>query len=153
MLKTFLASLSNGHELQNYEGVDGSTCLGVMSFGEANGHFNSEVRISTGTTIMIPSRALDAISLTDIIVTTDKTQGGLFSLSLTDDVETETLVSGAFSDAPVSVNLSVKGRFESWQGCRLELDTTSTGVVSCTVGYFRVPEVTARTYAVWNSER
>jgi hypothetical protein len=102
---------------------------------------------------MIPVRASDAISLTDIIVTTDKTQGGLFSLSLTDDVETETLVSGAFSDAPVSVNLSVRGRFESWQGCRLELATVSTGVVSCTVGYFRVPEVTARTYAVWNSQR
>jgi hypothetical protein len=153
MIKTFLASLSNGHELQNYEGIDGTTCLGVMTFGEANGHFNSEVRNSTGTTIMIPVRAFDGISLTDIIVTTDKTQGGLFSLSLTDDVESETLVSGAFSDAPVSVNLSVRGRFESWQGCRLDLDTTSTGVVSCTVGYFRVPEVTARTYVVWNSER
>ena len=154
MLKSYLVSLKNGHELQNYIGVDGTTCLGVMSFGEANGHFNAETRSVAGTTTMIPVRSKDAFSLTDIIITTDKAAGGAFTLSMTDGVETETLVAAAFADAPVSVNLSVRGRMESWQACWLDLVTVGVAhTVSCTVGYFRVPEVVARTYAVWDSER
>ena len=153
-VKSYLVSLKNGHELQNYIGVDGTTCLGVMSFGEANGHFNSEVRTVAGTTTIIPVRSKDAFSLTDINITTDKAAGGLFSLSITDGVETETLISAAFADAPVSVNLSVRGRMESWQACWLDLVTAGVAhTVSCTVGYFRVPETVARTYAVWDSER
>ena len=155
MLKSYLVSLENGHELQNYVGVDGTTCLGVMTFGEANGHFNAETRTTAGTTIIIAARGNDAFSLTDIIVTTDKTAGASFSLSITDGSQTEVLAAAAFADAPVAINLSVRGRMESWQACRLDL-TTVGGVahtVSCTVGYFRVPEKVARTYAVWNSER
>lgn len=154
MVKSYLVSLKNGHELQNYIGVDGTTCLGVMTFGEANGHFNAETRVAAGTTIMIPARSRDAFSLTDIVVTTDKAAGGAFTLSMTDGVETETLVASAFADAPVSVNLSVRGRMESWQACWLDLTTVGVAhTVSCTVGYFRVPEEVARTYAVWDSQR
>jgi len=156
MLKTTLMAMKDGKELQNYEGVDGSVCLGVMTYAEANGHFNSEVSTANETTEMISVRSKDAFSLTDVIVQTDKANGGIVTLRITDGVETETLVSGSFNDAPISLALSVQGRMESWEGTWLELVTASTAgnhTVTCTVGYFRVPEATARTYQVWDYER
>lgn len=156
MLKTTLAANIDGTELRTYKDVEGRYVLGTETYGQAYGHFNSEISTANETIVVIAARDKDAFSLTDIVVQTDKANGGLVTLRITDGTYTETLVSGSFNDAPISVNLSVAGRMESWQQCRLELVTSSTAAnhtVTCTAGYFRVPEAEARTYQVWNFER
>ena len=156
MINTVLRAAKDGRELANHAEVDGTDALGIMTYGMAHGHFNSEISTANETIIIIPARGSEAFSLTDILIQTSKTNGGTVTLSITDDTYTETLVSGTFAEAPLSVALSVSGRMESWQGCRLELITDSTAgnhTVTCTVGYFRASEEVARSYSVWNAQR
>jgi hypothetical protein len=155
MIKATLTDMPSNRQLRVFTDIDASVSLGTKTYGEANGHFNAEQRTSAGTTTMIATRGQDAFSLTDIIVTTDKAAGCSFTLDITDGVETETIVGASFADAPVTIALPVKGRLESWRGSRLDL-TTVGGVahtVTVTIGYFRVPTIVARSYAVWDEER
>ena len=155
-LKTILTAARDGQELTNHAEVDGTSSLGVMTYGMAHGHFNSEISTANDTTVIITARDADAFSITDLLVQTDRANGGIVTLRITDGTYTETLVSGSFNDAPIAAALSVAGRMESWQGARLELVCASTAAnhtVTCTVGYFRVPEEIARTYSVWDTER
>ena len=153
MVKTILVASKSNHELQNYVGVDGTTCLGVMTFAQANGHFNSEYRSSAGTSILIPVRGKDAINITDIMIMTDKVNAATVTVIVTDGVESEQLAAADVTNAPVAVALAMQGRWESWQGTWVELVTTGVVKANVSIGYYRVPEGTARTYAVWNSER
>ena len=156
MVKTTLISMKDNKELENHAGYNGHQVLGTTTYAQAHGHFNSEISTDNDTIIMIPARSNDAFSLTDIVIVTSKTNGGTVTLSITDGTYTEVLVSGTFTEAPLRINHAIGGRWESWKACRLDLASDSTAgnhTVSCTVGYFRIPEALAREYTAWDYDR
>ena len=153
MLKTRLICGRTGGELHSYGGYDGDPVLGVTTHEKKNGHFAAATRSAAGTTTIIAARSNDGIVLTDLMLTTDKVNGATAIVSITDGSNTVNLIAADLTDAPCNIAIPFVGRWETWRAARVDLITTGVVVATLSLGYFRIPWNTARSYSVWDAER
>jgi len=130
--------------------------LSVLNYRQKHGQWQS-VSWSSGTVIktaMVTPISGGSIEITDLIVSTDKTQAGTVTLTFDDGTNTETLINGSLTDAPLQLALNIAGRMKGWRDAVLYYTVAggnSTGAI--TIGYVKNTKAESKSYSVWNSER
>jgi len=130
--------------------------LSVLNYRQKHGQWQS---VSWSTTTVVKTAIATPISggsieITDLIISTDKTQAGTVTLIFDDGTNIETLINGLLTDAPLQLALNVAGRMKGWRNAVLYYTVAggnSTGAI--TIGYVRNTKSESQSYNVWNSER
>ncbi len=130
--------------------------LHVLNYRQVHGQWQA-VSWSAGQvskTALVTPRSKGSIEITDLIISTDKQNGATVTLTLEDGTNTETIVNGILTDAPLQLNIAVAGRFQGWRDAILYYTVAganSTGAI--TVGYVKQGASDTEDYSVWNSRR
>lgn len=130
--------------------------LCVINYKQAHGLWKC-VTWTNGTvvkTTIVAPREGGSIEITDLIIATDKVQNAVVTLAFEDGTNTETLIVGDTTDAPLQIAHAVGGRFQSWRNAILKYTITggnSTGTII--IGYIFHPSSNTDDYSVWNSNR
>jgi hypothetical protein len=153
MIKAVLTSSKNKKSLHTRMGYDDEPVLVTTTHADYAGTFKSASRTVAGTTTIVTVNGLDAIVLTDIIISSEKTGGGLVTVQFTDGVNTVIIVAANVNDAPCNLAIPFMGNWCGWQGAYLDLVTVGNEDVTVSVGYFKVRADKALPYASWNALR
>lgn len=105
------------------------------------------------TALVTPS-SKGSIEVTDLIISTDKQNGATVTLTFEDGTNTETIVNGILTDAPLQLNIAMAGRIQGWRDAILYYTVAganNTGAI--TVGYVKHNADDTEDYSVWNSKR
>ena len=153
MLKTNIIASRNGKEIHTYDGYDGEPVLVTTTHGAEHGHFKAATRVAAGTTTVIDARSNDAINFTDLILTTDRVQAATATVTITDGVNSETLIAADVTDAPCNIALSFAGNWTTWRGCYVNLVTVGAVTATLALGYYRIPQDKAMAYGEWDGHR
>ena len=128
MLKIILADVDGtpahfeGYDVEG-EGRE-AIALVMTTVAGTHGLFKSVTRTTAGTSIVTAPTPSGAIVLTDLIVTTDKTNATSVTVQFTNGIDTIVIMTGDSTNAPVNVAISFTGRIAGWKDARLEVITT-----------------------------
>ena len=131
--------------------------LHVLNYRQMEGKWKS---VSwSGTTVvktaLITPKSGESIEITDLIIATDKVQNAVITLEFGDGTNTEYLIIGNTTDAPLIINHAVAGRFHAWEDAILYYTVavgSSTGTIL--IGYIRHGTgLLTLPYEAWNSYR
>jgi len=105
-------------------------------------------------TALVDSSGDGSIEITDLIITTDKANGGTVVLHWDDGTNEEIIITTALTDLPIRLNMHFVGKVQGWQGASLYYTVAganSTGAI--TVVYVRHNKAGSLAYAEWNARR
>ena len=154
MLKSYLVSPRNKRKLSTapVPGRDEDVLLTERP-GFILGSFKSATRASAGTTIITQPNGNGAIILTDMIFSSDKVNGATVTVQFTDGANTVVIFAMDVTDAAAVGAIGFQGHWQGWQAARLDLVTTGAVTATVAVGYYKVTEAEALTYAEWDARR
>lgn len=153
MLKAVLTRQSDNKSLATITGPLNSPVLISETYKSTVGVFKSTARTSAGTSIITSPNGDRSIVLTDMIVSTDKVNLATIVVRFTDDTNTVNIYSGIATDAPINFAIAFAGKWQGWQGARLEMETTGALKATVVVGYYNVGEDFSLPYDEWNAVR
>jgi len=125
--------------------------LGVVTMAEAHGKFKSVDGTSAATTIVTAPSNDGSITVTDIILSAEKKNGGTVTLQFTDGVNTEIIFKAPVTDAQIALAIPIKGCMCGWKDARLEVVTVTDFIYSVTAGYYK--QKTGVDYPEWDALR
>ena len=150
MIKQALADLASGIALKVLRGLDGTPTLAVESYQRIHGAFAAITSSGVATTLVAAPDGSGALILTDLLVSTEKRAGSTVVIQFTDGANTVTIIDLDTATDPVVFAHAFQGRWSGWQGARLEMVTdVALQRATCAIGYVKVPETSAPTYAEW----
>lgn len=154
MIKTALKNSESGKDLLSQDNGDGPLLV-TTSYGEANGHFKAETLTVAGAVTVINPLPGDAVVLTDLILTTDKTVGSTATVKLTDGVNEVIIISADMVNAPVVLAIPFKGRWQGWKSAGVELEIVggTNPTATLAIGYYHVDKVNALQFSEWDAQR
>jgi hypothetical protein len=153
MLNTVLKDTSSGKVLHVYGDPSGHPTLVTTDYGRLHGTFASAVATAGNTAVIIATRGNEGITLTDLIVNIDKTNGASATVQVTDaDGSGPVLLAVISSDLGTSMAIAFQGNFSTWQSARVEVIAVAAEA-NVTMGYYRTPEDTTLTFAAWDEKR
>lgn len=151
-------SLTNGVDKEEVEVVhDFTTARGkvnliaVADLASFDAAFFSATRATAGTTILAAPAQGGVLSLTDLLISTDKTNATSVTVRLTDDINTIDLFVGDSTNAPLAIGHSFTGYVTGWQDARLEMVTV--GAVTATVTVVYIKKTKGIPFADWDARR
>jgi len=116
-----------------------------------HGKFASAIRTTAGTTVIASPSLGQEIVMTDLIISTDRTNNATVTVQWTDGVETIAIYSGITNDAPINFGIAFAGRWSGWKDARLEMVTVGNVTANVSVGFYKLPE--GLTFAEWDADR
>ena len=152
MIKSSLVESASGEELYIYS-CAGKQTLITQTHAQVAGVFKSKTLTAAGTVIVSEPDTGGCIVLTDLILTSDKTQSAVITVQFTDGTETISIVEADITDAPINIATSFAGYWRGWRNARLELVITGgiNPTATLAVGYFKIK--TSLQYSDWDSKR
>lgn len=132
---------------------NGYKILISQTHAQVEGRFRSKTLTAPGTIIVAEPDIDGCIVLTDLILTSDKTQSSSITVQFTDDVETIVLAEADMTDAPVNIATSFAGYWRGWRNARLELVVTGgiDPTATLAAGYFKLHD--SMLFGEWDSLR
>ena len=131
--------------------------LGVTTYQKERSVFKSVSwkAAQVDKTALAAPEADGSIEITDLIITTDKTNLGTVVLHWEDAGEVaETIITTVLSDLPIRLNMHFVGKVQGWQGASLYYTVAganSTGAI--TVVYVKHNKIDSLPYAEWDARR
>ena len=153
MIKAELITAEGGMALCTYEGICGKPVLSTTTYGKQNGRFKAAQRTSAGTTIIAQPSGNDAISLTDMIITTDKVNLATMTVQITDGANTVILAAATVTDSPCNIAIPFQGNWTGWQAAHIDLVTVGNVKATVSIGYYKIPADKALPFAAWDALR
>ena len=152
MIKSSLVDSGSGKELYICSCADKQTLI-TQTHAQVAGVFKSKTLTAAGTVIVSEPDTGGCIVLTDLILTSDKTQSAVITVQFTDGTETIPIVEADITDAPINIATSFAGYWRGWRDARLELVITGglNPTATLAVGYFKLK--TSLQYSDWDSLR
>jgi len=150
MLKVVLAHGDDGVPLHiiKHNGFD---VLATSTLAHAHGVFKSVSRTTAGTTVVTTPSNTGSIVLTDLIISTDKTNASSVTVRFSDGVNTSVVSVADSTNAPVNIAISFMGNWQGWRNAWIEVITTGTVTATVALGYYKLKH--SLTYADWDSLR
>jgi len=105
-------------------------------------------------TVLVDAGGNGSIEITDLIITTDKANGGTVIVHFDDGTNEEVIITTVLTDLPIRLNMHFVGKVQGWQGASLYYTVAganSTGAI--TVVYIRHNKAGSLPYAEWNARR
>ena len=105
----------------------------------AHSQFNSVSASTAGTVTLTEAPADGSIILADIVISTEKRNGGSVTIQWNDGIRQILIFRAICTDAPVNQSISFNGRVQGWRDASLEVVTVSTTVntVFCSYAKYR----------------
>ena len=152
MLKSSLVDSASGKELYICSCADKKALI-TQSHAQVAGVFKAKTLTAAGTVIVSEPDSGGCIVLTDIILTSDKTQSSVVTVQFTDGTETIPIVEADITDAPINIATSFAGYWRGWRNARLELVITGglNPTATLAAGYFKLKD--SLLYSDWDSHR
>lgn len=152
MIKSILTESASGQELYIAK-QNGDKVLITQTHAQIEGRFKSAVLTDAGTITIVEPLSGGCITLTDMILASDKTEGATIIVQFNDGTNTETIVNTDMSDAPVNIAINFTGYWHGWRDAWLELIISggTNPSASCAVGYFKLHN--SMLYSEWDALR
>ena len=153
MIKAVLTDASTGKEIHVYKDPSGHPTLVIATYGRLHGTFASVVGTSGNTTIVVAAKGDEGITLTDLIINIEKTNNASATVQITDaDGNGPIILAVVASDTGATMSIPFQGNFATWKSARVEV-VAAAADANVTVGYYRTPEETTKTFAEWDALR
>lgn len=152
MIETNLVESASGQELYIAQ-QNGDKVLITQTHAQVAGRFKAETLTNTGTVIVTEPLSGGCIVLTDLILTSDKTNGSIISVTFTDGTYTIPLVYADITDAPCNIAMNFAGYWRGWRDAHIEFAITG-GInpkANLAIGYFKLHD--SMLYSEWNTLR
>jgi hypothetical protein len=154
MLKISPTDLASGKEYMSipaelYDKVIPIT-INVAQFG---GAFDGITIAGAGTYNIVTAPGETGLFLTDLVISLDKRTSGEANIYFTDDTNDESIMIISTNDAPANLSIPFNGRWQGWQGARLDVDIANAvaGYISC--GFMRTHSGNTYAYDAWDARR
>jgi hypothetical protein len=154
MLKTSIIDPRDNTNLYIAHGPVDSRLPVHETYGAIHGSFKSVTNTGIETNVVTTPDGMGAIILTDLVLSCNKTNNATVVVRFTDGTETVDIYNGDASNNTINLAISFNGRWQGWQGARLELLTDTLGqVATAAVGYYKVRQSDALPYTAWDALR
>jgi len=153
MIKVALKNSKSGKDLLSQDNGEGPVLI-TSTYGAANGHFKAETLTAAGSVTVVAPLTGDGVVLTDLIMTTDKTNGATATVIITDGTNSITLVSGDMTNAPVNIAIPFGGLWQGWRSAAVQLDMVgANGTATLAIGYYHTQQKDTLTFSEWDALR
>lgn len=154
MLKAYLIDLETGKVIHTepYWG-DGKEKrrISITTRAEYHGVFKSAT-YNNETAILVTPLTDGSISLTDLIVTSEKQVGGVVTVQFYDGTNT-VLIASAAADSPIGFASNFVGGWSGWKDAYIQVIVSAAFNATISIGYFKQhPEETLE-YDAWDARR
>jgi hypothetical protein len=124
-----------------------------INIAQYGGAFDGVAIAGAATYNIVTTPGNTGLFLTDLLVSLDKRTGGEASIRFTDDTNTEIIMVISTNDAPANFSIPFNGRWQGWQGARLDVVISGAvvGYISC--GYLRTHPGNTFKYDAWDARR
>jgi len=154
MIKAQLTAGRNKKELLSISENGHNPILVTSSYQAVFGNFKTATNAGVQTQTVIEAKGDGAIFLTDLIISTDKTNNSITTVRFYDGTYTENICIFDSSNAPVNLAIPFNGHWQSWAGANFQLLTDTIGQsATIAVGYYHIKWQDALRYAEWNAKR
>ncbi len=154
MLPVYLIDLATGRNIRT-ESVwvkgEETKLLILASRAQYDGVFKSATVNNTTTTIVTPLTD-GAISLTDLIITSEKQVGGVVTVQFDDGTNT-VLIASAEADSPIGFASNFAGRWDGWKDALIQVDVSAAFNATVSVGYVKINPKETLGFAEWDARR
>ena len=123
----------------------------VQSPAESYGTFKVFSTSSAGTYSFVLPRSKGSLILTDFLFSAERQGSGAVEVLFTDDTNTASIYKAFCNDAPQTVAISFKGRFEGWRDARIDVVVVQNTDMTLTLGYVKTD--TGLAYSEWDARR
>lgn len=139
MIQSSLIEGASGEEVYIAK-QNGYKILISQTHAQVAGRFRAKTLTTPSTVIVAEPDADGCIVLTDLILTSDKTQSSAITVQFTDGSETIVIAEADMTDAPVNIATSFAGYWRGWRNARLELVVTGgvNPTATLAAGYFKL---------------
>ena len=152
MLKVALVDSGSNKQVHILPGLSGRETFITATLPNLWGHFAAATRATEGSTTIISPDIEDSLLLTDLIVSTKKSNGNSLVINFTDGTNTVKIVEFDVTIA-IAFGMSFGGRFHGWEDAYIQMTTDAAYNATVTVGYMKVPKLYTLKYAAWNAAR
>ena len=128
-----------------------SKMLTVTNVASHYGHFKSATVNNTTTTIVSPLTS-GSISLTDLIVTSEKQVGGVVTVQFQDGANA-VLIASAEADSPISFASNFVGRWKGWKDAYIQVIVSAVFDATVSVGYVKINPKETLGFDEWDAQR
>lgn len=152
MIKTKALAAGTNSEYHWADGLVSKEPLHVITTeGGRHGVFKSTSRTTAGTSTISEPELNGSLILTDLIVSSDKTNASTITIRFTDDTNTVNVAVFDSGNAPVATAISFTGLWQGWKNARLEMVTVANVTATAALGYLKLD--TGLQYADWDNLR
>ena len=152
MIKSNLIDSGTGKELY-IAAQNGNMILISQTHAQVEGKFKAKTLTAPGTVIVTEPDEGGCIVLTDLILTSDKTEGAEITVQYTDGSDTIPIMVADMSDAPVNLAISLSGKWDGWRDARLELVIIGgiNPTATLAAGYYKLSD--SKLFDEWDALR
>ncbi len=152
-IDTILIDSKTNKDLHTSEDPSGHPTLVTTDYGRIHGTFASISGTSGSTTTIVAAMGDQGITLTDLIVNIEKTNNAIATVEVTDaDGNGPVVLAVVASDTGQTLAIAFQGNFATWKAARIEVVAVAADA-NVTVGYYRTPKNSTRTFAEWDALR
>ena len=155
MLKVCLTDPGSGQclhsEEYDHEGEEGRMLL-VTTIQQHYGRFKSASSTTATTTIITAPKPDGSLQLTDLVVSSAKSNNATVTIQFTDGAET---VKICVFEITTQLNeaMSFAGLWQGWKDARLEMVTSSVAPATVAAGYIKHAPAHTLEFAAWDAQR
>ena len=146
-----IATVQPTGRLEDLKLTGKEVALVVVPVGGTFGTFKSASRTTAGTTTVTDPAPGGSIIITDLLISTDKTNATSVTVQFTDGTDTVVVFEADSSNAPVNVGTSFSGRWQGWEDARIDMVTVGAVTATVAVGYVKIP--VGLPFAEWDGLR
>ena len=153
-MKAHLIDLATGKTIRTesiwVEGKE-TKLLILASRAQYDGVFKSAT-VNNDTVTIITPLTDGAISLTDLIITSEKQVGGVVTVQFQDGTNTA-LIASAEADSPIGFASNFAGRWDGWKDAFIEMTVSAAFNATVSIGYFKLQPEETLGFDAWDARR
>ena len=154
MLKAYLIDLATGkviHTEPYWKGGEERRLIITSSRAQQDGVFKS-ITVNNTTSTLVTPLTDGAISLTDLIISSEKQTGGIVTVQFFDGTNT-VLIASAEADSPIGFASNFAGRWNGWKDAYIQVDVSAAFNATVSIGYFKLQPEETLGFAAWDALR
>jgi len=107
--------------------------------------------VTAATEILVTPPVEGSVAITDILMSSDKTNATSVAIRFTDGTNVENIFKGDSTNAPIQIAHSFTGLLFGWKDARIDIETVGAVDATITVAYVRIPD--GLEFADWDALR
>ena len=152
--KAYLIDLVTGkviHTEPFWKGGEERRLIIVSDRPQQYGVFKS-ITVNNDTDTLVTPLTDGSISLTDLIITSEKQVGGVVTVQFYDGTNT-VLIASAAADSPIGFGHNFTGRWDGWKDAYIQVIVSAAFNATVSIGYFKQQPEETLPFDAWDSRR